>query len=75
MRPAGVRHLREIRLELGRSLGDLSRDAGVAKPTLSLIERGRAVATTDQAIAIAEALELEPGSLSIRTLLVLEVKT
>lgn len=66
------RTLRELRHDQGLSLTDVSRSSGVSRGHLSMIERGRMVATADEACAISVALGL-PMVLETRSMLVIEV--
>jgi transcriptional regulator with XRE-family HTH domain len=70
--PLVARNLRELRLERGMSIRELAETSNVPKGLLSLIERGMLVADRRYADALAAALELEPGSLVTRTMLVHE---
>jgi len=45
------------RVELGVSMGELAKRAGVSKPVLSQIERGRMVPTGAEFRAVTEALD------------------
>jgi len=68
--PAPPRTLRELRLAAGHSLNSFALIAGVPKAVISQIERGRIVATTAEADALAAALGLDPGSLETKPFLV-----
>lgn len=64
------RTLREIRKRAGLSLTALGEASGVSPAVLSQIERGRLVATTEEADRIALALKLPAGALVLRTTLI-----
>lgn len=63
--------MRALRLEKGMSLRDLAEASGIARGTLSPIERGSLIATEAQARAISDALGLEKP---LRTMLQLCVE-
>ena len=50
--------LRDERLDQGRTLADVARDAAVSLPYLSEVERGRKEVSSDVLAAICDALEL-----------------
>lgn len=52
--------MRELRLELGMSLDQLSKKTGIGKGHLSTIEQGFAAITTETIERIAKGLELAP---------------
>lgn len=63
---AGVpRTLRELRLDRGWKLAELAERSGLPVPTLSLIERGRFVATPAEINALAAALGMPLASASM----------
>lgn len=64
-----LRTLRELRLELGLTLRQVQERTGLNKGTLSQIERGRLVASPNEALLISLALGFQ---LETRTLLVYE---
>ena len=51
--------LRELRLELGITLPELADEAGIPKATLSMIERGRVVATPAELALLSEQLDVK----------------
>ncbi len=52
--------MRDLRLELGMSLDQLSRKTGIGKGHLSTIEQGFAAITTESIERIASGLDLSP---------------
>lgn len=52
--------MRDLRLELGMSLDQLSRKTGIGKGHLSTIEQGFAAITTESVERIAKGLDLSP---------------
>lgn len=66
-----LRTLRELRLELGLTLKQVQERTGLHKGTLSQIERGRIVASPDEARAISVALGFP---METRTVLVFEAR-
>lgn len=51
--------LRELRLEAGYTLPELAVESGVSKATLSMIERGRVVASPDELERLAGVLDVD----------------
>lgn len=64
--------LRELRLARRYSLRLLSQATGIPRPTLSLIENGHRVASLTDLARLETALDLDPGTLEIRALVVSE---
>jgi DNA-binding Xre family transcriptional regulator len=58
--------LRRTRLEQGRTLADVARDARVSLPYLSELERGRKEASSEVLAAICDALRIELSDLLAR---------
>ena len=54
-----LKTLRELRLDLGLTLPELADEAGISKATLSMIERGRVVATPAELATLSEQLDVE----------------
>ncbi len=52
--------MRDLRLDLGMSLDQLSRKTGIGKGHLSTIEQGFAAITTESIDRIAKGLEISP---------------
>lgn len=50
--------LRELRLDAGITLPELADEAGISKATLSMIERGRVVATPAELALLSEQLDV-----------------
>ena len=67
-----LKTLRELRLDYGVTLPELADEAGISKATLSMIERGRIVATPAELALLAGVLEVE---LENRMQVVAEVAT
>ncbi len=55
--------MRDLRIELGMSLGQLERKTGITKGHLSTIEQGFASITIETILRIAAGLELSPTML------------
>ncbi|MGH8792977.1 MAG: helix-turn-helix domain-containing protein [Stackebrandtia sp.] len=55
--------LRRTRLDQGRTLADVARDARVSMPYLSELERGRKEASSEVLAAICDALRIELSDL------------
>lgn len=64
------RTLRDLRLDAGLSLRQLSRVSGLNLATVSQIETGRIVATPRELAVLEYVLALEAGSLVNRSLVV-----
>jgi transcriptional regulator with XRE-family HTH domain len=62
--PALGKAVRQLREKAGDTQSDLARRAGVADPTLSLIERGYANPTWATTRDIADALNVSMGDLA-----------
>ena len=54
-----LKTLRELRLDNGLTLPELAGAAGISKAALSMIERGRMVATTGELGALSSVLDVE----------------
>lgn len=54
-----LRTLREIRVGQGMRLSELANRSGLNRGTLSMIERGRMVASPEELVAIADALGVD----------------
>lgn len=72
-RPSSLRPLRELRIDHGLSLRALAAAAGIDRAIISQIERGRMVATIEEAAKLSTALGLEANQLRPVTLLATEV--
>lgn len=55
-----LKTLRELRLEQGMTMPDLADRSGISRGTLSMIERGRMVATPDELLRLSAVLGLQP---------------
>jgi transcriptional regulator with XRE-family HTH domain len=64
--------LRELRTNRGWTLRELADRSGVLFSVISQIERGRIVATGEEAARLAAALELPAGALRLSATLVYE---
>ena len=69
--PGPPHTLRELRLNAEMTLRDLAAASGLHKATISQIERGRLVATEQEADALAAALGHPAGALQTRPMLFL----
>jgi DNA-binding XRE family transcriptional regulator len=70
--PLVARTLRELRLDRGLSLRDLSELAGLNRATVSQIERGRLVATPAELSRLEAALDLPLATLNTKPMAVYE---
>jgi transcriptional regulator with XRE-family HTH domain len=63
LRSAFARNLRQFRQKQGMTQEDLANAAGLGRPFINQIERGRFSVTLETVGALSEALQVEPGAL------------